>query len=348
MRLYSGSHAFTCGVDLHARSMYLCVLDAQGQVVLHRNVAASGPAFLAAVAPFRGDLVVGCEALFCWYWLADLCDEIGIPFVLGHPLGMRVIHGLKTKNDRVDAEKIARLLRGGNFPLAYVYPKAMRATRDLLRRRLYFVRQRSELLTHLKMSESQVNLEPLRRRLDHAAHRVGFPERFPAGSMRSSIAADCRLLDALDAVVGDLEGELVKAAKADDLASFYRLRSVPGIGQILALTIFYEVPNFGRFETVQQFASYARLVAPRTESSGRLGGSRGRKQGNVFLKWAFSEAAVLLLRANPKAQALHARLVSRWGKAKALGVLAHKLGRAVFFMQKRQVPFDAQRFYAEA
>lgn len=349
MRVYSRRHDFSCGIDLHARTMYLCVLDREGQTVLHRNLPCRPEALLSALAPFRSaDLVVGCECLFAWYWLADLCEEQSIPFVLGHALGMRAIHGLKTKSDKLDSWKIAQLLHGGNFPLAYVYPRRFRATRDLLRRRLHFVRFRSELLTHLKMSEAQANLEPLRKRLDHAPNRAGFPERFPAGSGRSSIVADCRLLDALDALVSDLERELVATAKADDLASFYRLRSVPGIGEILALTLFYEVPDFDRFDTVQQFASYARLVAPRTESSGKLGGSRGRKQGNVHLKWAFSEAAVTLLRNNPQAQKLHSRLVARYGKAKALSVLAHKLGRAVFHMQKRKQPFDAEKFYRAA
>ncbi len=349
MRVYSRCHEFSCGVDLHARTMYLCVLDRADQTVLHRNLPCRPEAFLDALAPFRqADLVVGCECLFAWYWLADLCEQEGIPFALGHALGMRSTHGLKTKSDKLDSWKIAQLLKGGNFPSAYVYPRRFRATRDLLRRRLHFVRFRFELLTHLKVSEALANLEPLKKRLDHAPNRSGFPERFPEGSSRSSIGADCRLLDAIDGLVGDLERELVACAKGDDLAAFYRLRSVPGIGEILGMTIFYEVPDFDRFDTVQQFASYSRLVAPRTESAGKLGGSRGRKQGNVHLKWAFSEAAVLLLRNNPRAQKLHSRLVARFGKAKALSVLAHKLGRAVFHMQKRKQPFDAEKFYREA
>jgi len=349
MRVYARRHEVSCGIDLHARTMYLCVLDREGRTVLHRNLPCRPEALLAALEPFRDrDLVVGCECLFAWYWLADLCEAEGIPFVLGHALAMRSIHGLKTKSDKLDSWKIAQLLHGGNFPPAYVYPRRFRATRDLLRRRLHFVRFRSELLTHLKMSEAQANLEPTRQRLDRPAHRAGFPERFPEGSSRSSIAADCRLLDAIDALVADLERELVASAKGDDLAAFHRLRSVPGIGEILALTIFYEIPDFDRFDTVQQFASYARLVAPRSESGGKLAGSHGRKQGNAHLKWAFSEAAVLLLRDNPRAQRLHARLVARFGKAKALSVLAHKLGRAVFHMQKRKQPFDAERFYREA
>ncbi len=349
MRLYSRTHETSCGIDLHARTMYVCVLDREGQTLVHRNLPCRPDALLAALAPLRDrDLVVGCECLFAWYWLADLCEREGLPFALGHALGMRAIHGLKTKSDKLDSWKIAQLLRGGNFPCAYVYPRRFRATRDLLRRRLHFVRFRSELLTHLKMSEAQANLEPLKQRLDHAPNRAGFAERFPLGSSRSSIAADCRLLDSIDDLVGGLERELVACAKGDDLAAFYRLRSVPGIGEILAMTIFYEVPDFDRFDTVQQFASYARLVAPRGESAGKLGGASGRKQGNVHLKWAFSEAAVLLLRNNPRAQKLHSRLVARFGKAKALSVLAHKLGRAVFHMQKRQQPFDAERFYREA
>jgi transposase len=328
--------------------MYVCVLDRDGTIVFHRNMPCRPADFLAAVAPFRSDLVVGCECIFSWYWLADLCDDEGIAFVLGHALGMRMIHGTKSKTDKIDSLKIAQLLRSGHFPLAYVYPRAMRATRDLLRRRLYFVRQRAELLAHLKMSESQYNLEPVKGRLDRTKNRAGFPERFPKGSVRISMLCDCRLLDQLDKLIADLERVLVGKVKADDLTSFYRLRSIHGIGEILAMTILYEVPDFNRFDTVQEFCSYARLVAPRAESSGKLKGSRARKQGNVHLKWAFSEAAVLLLRLNPPAQKLQSRLAKRFGKAKALSVLANKLGRAVFYMQKRQVPFDAERFYEAA
>jgi transposase len=348
MRFYDQSHEFTCGIDLHGRTMYVCVLDREGAVVLHRNLPCDGVAFLAAVAPYRSGLVVACECVFAWYWLADLCAEAEIDFVLGHALGMRLIHGTKTKSDRLDSEKIARLLRSGHFPIAHVYPRQLRATRDLLRRRLFFVRRRSELLAHLQMSQTQYNLERSPARLDRALNRAGLAERFPVGSMRTSIAADCAMLDALDGLVASLEQELVRTTKIDDLASFLRLRTVPGIGEILAMTIHYEIPDFDRFDTVQQFASYARLVAPRGESSGKLGGARGRKQGNVHLKWAFSEAAVCLLRGNPRAQKYLQRLTRRFGKAKALSVLAHKIGRAVFYMQKRNLPFDAERFYREA
>ena len=195
MRFYTSQHAFYCGVDLHARTMYVCVLDAAGEVRLHRNLPCRPDAFLQAIQPFREDLVVGVECLFCWYWLADLCAAESIPFALGHALYMKAIHGGKSKNDRIDSYKIAVLLRGGTFPMAYVYPREMRATRDLLRRRLYFVHKRAELLTHIQNTNTQYNLEPIDQRIESAANRDGLLEHFgDEDSVQMSIASDLAVL----------------------------------------------------------------------------------------------------------------------------------------------------------
>ena len=126
--------------------MHTCILDHNGNIVLDRNLPCKPKALLDAIAPYQNGIIVGAECMFGWYWLADLCMEQPqpIPFVLGHALYMKAIHGGKSKSDRIDANKIARLLRGGTFPLAYVYPKGMRETRDLLRRRTHLVNKRSE------------------------------------------------------------------------------------------------------------------------------------------------------------------------------------------------------------
>src|SRR5919198_5734143 len=155
MRFYTNQHPFYCGIDLHARSMYVCILSHDGEILLHRNMKAAPEPFLKAVAPYREGLVVAVECIFTWYWLADLCAQEGIAFVLGHALYMKAIHGGKAKNDKIDAHKIAVLLRGGMLPMAYVYPREMRATRDLLRRRCHFTRKRAELLTHIQNTASQ-------------------------------------------------------------------------------------------------------------------------------------------------------------------------------------------------
>jgi transposase len=190
MRFYTQAHKHYCGIDLHARQMYLCILDAAGTVLLSRNIACTPQAFLAAVKAFRDDLVVAVECMFTWYWLADLCAKEGIAFVLGHALYMRAIHGGKAKNDRIDAHKIATLLRGGTIAQAYVYPPQMRATRDLLRRRNHLMRKRSELIAHIQNTASQYNLPPFEHRITNKHQRVGLLEHFPDMQVRNSVALD--------------------------------------------------------------------------------------------------------------------------------------------------------------
>ena len=134
MRFYTTSHRYYCGIDLHARRMYICGLDADAQIRVHRNGPATPEHVRATIAPYREDLVVAVECICTWYWLADRCAPEGIALVLGHALYMKAIHGGKAKNDQSDAHQIAVLLRGGMLPLAYGYPRERRATRDLLRR----------------------------------------------------------------------------------------------------------------------------------------------------------------------------------------------------------------------
>jgi len=346
MRFYRGQHRFYCGVDLHARTMYLCVLDAQGSIVLHERIPSQRDAFLEAITPYRDDLVVCAECIFCWYWLADLCSELDITFVLAHALYLKAIHGGKAKNDRVDSEKLATLLRGGSIPQAYVYPPRMRATRDLLRRRLFFRRKRAELLSHIQNTFHQYNIpKPERQRLETPSRRDGLAEAFDDVAVQASIEADLFLCEHYETLIKRLERTLVRQARRHDPNTLRLLQTIPGVGKILSLTILYEVHTIGRFPSVQQFSSYARLVKSQHTSAGKRTGSGGAKIGNAHLKWAFSEAAVCFLQRNPPAHALINRLRSKHGKGKALSILAAKLGRATYFMLKKNQAFDPDRFF---
>jgi transposase len=346
MRFYTKQHRHYCGIDLHARTMYVCILDSAGQVLVHRNLPAKAEAFLETIAPYREDLVVACECIFTWYWLADLCAAEGIAFVLGHALYMKAIHGGKAKNDRIDAFKIAGLLRGGMLAQAYVYPAGMRATRDLLRRRLHIVRKRGQLLAHIQMTSHQYNLPPLGKRIAYPSNREGVAEHFEDRVVRKSIAVDLALLERYDALVTDLESYLVRQAKQHDPQAFALLRSIPGVGKVLALTILYEIHDVRRFDRVQEFASYARLVKCAKESGGKKHGTSGAKMGNVHLKWAFSEAAIGFVRHSELGKKLLAKLEKRFGKGKALSILAHKLGRTTYYLLLRGKAFEIERFAA--
>jgi transposase len=344
MRFYTTQHPFYCGIDLHARSMYVCILNQDSEIMLHRNMKASPETFLQAIAPYREEIVVAVECIFTWYWLADLCAQEGIPFVLGHALYMKAIHGGKAKNDKIDAHKIAVLLRGGMLPQAYVYPAAMRATRDLLRRRMYLTRKRAELLAHIQNTNSQYTLPEIGKKLAYKANRDGVAERFPDPAVQKSMEVDLALLGYYDPLLRDLELHIVKAAKQHDPNTLYLLQTVPGIGKILSLVLLYESHDIQRFPSVQDFVSYCRLVKCAKESAGKRYGTAGSKIGNAYLKWAFSEAAVLFLRDNPAGQKYLTRLEKKHGQGKALTLLAQKLGRAVYYMLKRQKAFDMDKF----
>jgi transposase len=343
MNLYQSAHPFYCGIDLHANKMVACVIDQAGKKQLHRNFhTRDTDTFLEKIEPFRPGLVVGCEATFNWYWLCDLCEEKRIPFLLGHALYLKAIHGGKVKNDKLDSEKLAYLLRGGNFAVAYAYPQAWRSTRDLLRRRTHYVRRRGQTLTHITCTHHQYNLPPAAK-LQYASNRTGVAEAFHDPAVRYSIETDIRMLGHYDDVIRDLERQLEQSAKVHDPNAFFRLQTIPGVGRIIAMTMLYEIHNIRRFQAVGDFLSYSRLVKGEHTSNGKSYGSPGRKMGNPYLKWAFSEAVPLLKRQSPQAKAYCQRIENKHGPARANTLLAVKLGRAVYFMLRRGDVFNVDR-----
>ena len=220
----------------------------------------------------------------------------------------------------------------------------MRSTRDLLRRRMHLMRQRAELLGHIQMTNQQYNLPDIGKKIAYRSNREGVAERFADPSVASNVSFDLKRIEFYDGLLNQIELEILRHAKQHDANTFHLLDSVPGVGKILGLVLLYEIHDISRFPTVQDFASYCRLVKSKKESAGKVYGTSGSKIGNAHLKWAFSEAAVGFLRHNPQGQAFLARLEKKHGKAKALTALAHKLARAIYHMLRRKEAFDMKRF----
>ena len=347
MRFYEQQHKFYCGIDLHARKMYVCIIDSKGKTKVHQNMKTDPAALFDVIFPFLEDVVIGVECMFSWYWVSDFCAEHNIPFVLGHALYMKAIHGGKTKNDKIDSYKIAKLLMGGTMPLAYPYPAMMRSTRDLLRRRTYMVRQCSLLLAHIQNTNTQYNLPPFNKNLTRKFNHEGVAERFEDPSVRAAVQADLTMIEAFNALIRPLEWQIEKTACEHDPNNLYLLRTVPGVGHILALTILYEIHDIRRFETVQRFCSYARLIRPEKESDGKWAGKSNKKIGNAHLKWAIRTAAMISLRESDEARKFVERKSRKSNKGKALGIYTHKLGRAIYFMLKNQKAFDMKTFFSQ-
>ena len=180
MKYHTSTTQFNCGIDLHARQMYVCLMDRDGKKLVHTNVRNNDfEFFLKLVAPYRHDLTVCAECMFGWYWLADACQAAGLHFVLAHALYVKAIHGGKNKNDRIDSEKIAHLLRTNLIPPAYVYPAEKRPLRALLRQRLLYVWNRGDLLSRIQvpstgLQPAHLPPDPLQpRSLGATASRAG-------------------------------------------------------------------------------------------------------------------------------------------------------------------------------
>jgi transposase len=344
MRFYTKQHPYYCGIDLHTKNMYVCILNQGGNILIHKNISSSPQPLYRIIKPYLPDMVLAVECMFTWYWIADFCLQHKIHFVLGHALYMKAIHGSKTKNDKIDSRKIATLLRGGMIPMAYVYPQEMRSTRDLLRRRMHFMYKRSELLSHIQNTRSQYNLPEFNKCISRKRNRAGISEQFEDVSVRKSIELNLSLLKQYDILLNDVELYLTRHAKEHDPNNLYLLHTIPGVGKILALVLMYEIHDINRFERVQNFSSYSRLIKPQKESAGKVTGSGNRKIGNAYLKWAFSEATLLLIREKQEIKDFHLKLKNKYGKARALAIISHKIGRAVYYMLKNKQAFDMQHF----
>jgi transposase len=347
MKFYNQQHQYYCGIDLHARKMYVCILDQKGKTMVHENIKTDPELFFQLISPYLEDIVVGAECVFCWYWVSDLCAKHKLPFVLGHALYMKAIHGGKTKNDKIDSYKIALLLKGGNFPTAYPYPAEWRATRDLLRRRMYLVRRCGELVSHIQNTNTQYNLPAFNKKLSRKYNHAGVAEQFENPEVRKSVEVDLAAIASLNQILNQLEWHIEKTAEQHDYHTLYLLRSIPGVGLILALVMLYEIQDIKRFPSVQDFSSYARLIKPVKTSDGKWAGKSNGKIGNHHLKWACNEAAILMLRESEKAKQYVAKLERKYNKGKALGIFTHKIGRTVYFILKNKEAFNMEKFFSQ-
>ena len=257
---------------------------------------------------------------------------------------MKAIHGGKTKNDTLDSQKIAVLLRGGLLPQAYVYPAAMRAPRDLLRRRTPLMRQRAELLAHIHTTHRQYHLPEMGKKIAYKATRDGGAERFPEPAVPKSLAVDLALIGHDDQRLRDVERSSLTTAQQPHAQTLSLRRTVPGSGARLRLVRLYDIHASTRFPRVQDCLSYCRLVTCTKESAGKRYGTSGTKIGNAHRKWACSEAAGLCLRAHPAGPKYLTPREKQHGAGTALTLLGQQLGRTGSDMLQRHTACDRGQF----
>ncbi|MBI4777601.1 transposase [Candidatus Desantisbacteria bacterium] len=253
----------------------------------------------------------------------------------------------KNKNDRIDSKTIANLLRCNLFPLAYPYPKEMRATRDLLRRRQCYVAIRAEGYTHIQNTFSQQAIPSISSGdVKRKSSRAELSNQFSHPDISISIDCDISTINSMDATISKIEKQVYAQAKHHDQNALTILMTTPGIGEILALTILYEIHTISRFTTVQNFSSYCRVVKCERTSNGKHteSGGSNNKIGNPSLKWAFSEIIIHAQHHSPGIKKYYEKLKSRHGIGKAKSIMAHKFAIAIYLMLKNKEAYDEKRF----
>jgi transposase len=275
--------------------------------------------------------------------LVDGLQAAGYPVRLANPAGMEAYSGLKQTNDETDALWIAEMLRLGILPCGYIYPKAERPVRDMLRRRMLIVHQATQTLLSLQsMVTRQTGQTVSAAKLQQwTRHEVS--ESFADNYSQETCIAMLELLREQRRIQHSLEKQVVAGEKLH--GPFQRLLTLPGVGPILGITITLETGPIERFGSAGQYASYCRTVNSRCESDGKKKGENNRQNGNKYLAWAFVEAANFAPRYSPRAQAWFASKTARAGRVVAVKALACKLAKAAYYVVRDDVEFNEAKMF---
>jgi len=332
------------GIDLHSNNSVVVVSDEADRIVYQHRLPNELPLVLQALAPYREELVgVVVESTYNWYWLVDGLIAAGYRLHLANTVAIRKYDGLKYSGDFADAAHLAQLLRLGILPHGYICPPERRVVRDLARRRMQMVRLRTTQVLSIenvlsRQTGHRLKSNEVKRLTPEAVEALGFP-----ADVVLSMQANVVVMRTLQEQIDTLEGRLLERVKLEP--AFVLLKSVPGIGVVLATVIMLEVCDIARFATVGDFSSYCRCVRSVHESNNKKKGEGNTKNGNEYLSWAFVEAAHSALRCCPQAKRFYERKKRQRNATVASKALAHKLARACFHILSTGKPFEVQRCF---
>lgn len=338
MRLYSG-------IDLHANSNLLAVIDQDGKRIFSKKISNDSELVLETLRSFKENIVgIAVESTYNWYWLVDSLMAKGYQVHLANPAGMQRYSGLKYSDDKHDAFWLAEMLRLNILPEGYIYPKEIRSIRDLLRKRSHLVRIRTSLIISLQNTIARqlgkkINVDDVKSmKEDRVGHLLEEDEYLSLAGGLSKETINYLTLNIR-------EIERVVEQKVKVLTPYQYLLTLPGVGKILSLTIMLETGPIKRFKKVGHYVSYCRKVNSKWTSNGKQKGTGNRKSGNAYLAWAFSEAAEFARRYHQPTRTWYNRKLSKTNRMVAHNGLAHKLARAAYYIIRDQTPFCAEKLY---
>ena len=332
------------GIDLHSSNNYLGIINEEDQRLYQKRLPNRLEDILPVLEPFKESLKgVVIESTYNWYWLVDGLQEHGYKVHLANPSAIKQYEGLKHTDDKWDSFWLAHMKRLNILPEGYIYPKEERPVRDLLRRRLLFVRHRTSHILSLQSAITRnlgykMTVNEIKRLDDCDADRL-FEEPFLVSSAKNGISTIVFLSERIK--------EIEKGVKSHVRlnSEFIHLKTIPGIGNILGLTIMLEVGDIRRFPKVSNYSSYCRCVKSERVSNKKKKGEGNRKNGNKYLAWAYVEAANFAIRSYPDFQSFYNRKKAKTNGIVAIKALSNKLARASYYVMRDQVSYDAGKMF---
>src|SRR5262245_48451374 len=332
------------GIDLHANNSVVVLLNEQDQVIYQRRLANYLPEILEPFALYQADIQgIVVESTYNWYWLVDGLMEAGYRVHLANPAAIQQYSGLKYTDDHSDARWLAHLLRLGVLPEGYIYPKAERAVRDVLRKRAHLVRQQTAHVRSLQTIIARNTSVRLSAKRIHALTLEDLERLLPMPEHVLAVTSSLVVVHCLAQQIKTLEEMVQKRLK--HTAAYAQLQTVDGIGPILAQTIVLETGDLSRFPTVGNYASYCRCVGSTKISNGKRKGQGNIKNGNPYLAWAYMEAAQFAIRFSPTVQRFYQRKQAKSHLLSARKAVAHKLARACYYIMRDLRPFEVHKAF---
>jgi len=335
-----------CGMDLHSSNTVIGIIDEKRKHLIDRKLPNDPELIRNFLKPYKPELKgIVVESTYNWYWLADLLQEDGYRVHLSHPVANEQYNGLKHSNDKHEAFWLAELLSLGILKEGYIYPRQVRSLRDVLRKRAHLVRLRSGLLVSLQHMISRncavkVKTGDMKRlREDVISPLLIRDEALLLAGQTSKGVIDC-----LTRQIDKIERWALKRLRREGV--FIGLMTLPGVGDILGMTILLETGPISRFREVGNYASYCRKVSSQWTSNDKVKGRGNIRNGNKYLAWAFSEAAEHARRTNEACRRFYDRKLRQTNTKVAHNALAHKLARAAYYIMKDHVSYQEEKMFA--
>lgn len=332
------------GIDLHSNNVMIGIVDQDGRRLKHQKLECDLAQVDRFLQPFKPQLKsIAVESTYNWYWLVDGLRALSYPVVLANPAAIDQYSGIKHADDKNDAYFLAQLQRLNILPTGYIYDPVLRPVRDLLRRRLSLVHQRTALMVSFKSLYVRTTGQTmsLSRLKGMSVDEAGRLYEHPANQLIAQVQKEH--IEQLNRNIERIERAVLQRAR--ELPYYRRLNTVPGIGKILGMTITMEVGQIGRFNSAGDFASYCRAVASKRMSNEKNKGDNNRKCGNRHLSWAFVEAANFARRYDEPCRRWFDRKAARTCSVVATKALACKLAKAAWHVMAHGVDYDTARVF---